>query len=92
MSAYVIVDLTPIDMEKIQQYSALAAESIDAFSGEFIAKGPIKSLHGEQEHQTKIIIKFPDRENAENWYLSDSYQKIIGLRNEGMKSQFHLIG
>lgn len=92
MTAYIIVDLTPIDMDKLQQYSAMAAESLVAFNGEFIAKGPIKSLHGDQNFQTKVIIGFPDRENAENWYLSDAYQKIIGLRNKGMDSQFHLVG
>lgn len=92
MSAYVIVDLTPIDGEKLQQYSALAAESIEAFDGKFIAKGPIKLLHGEQIYQIKIIMEFPDREKADSWYISDSYQKIIDLRNEGMESQFHLVG
>ena len=92
MTAYIVVDLTPTDVSKLQQYSAMAAESLIPFGGEFIAKGPIKSLHGEMEFQTKVIIGFPDRENAEEWYCSDAYQKIINIRNEGMKSQFHLVG
>lgn len=92
MTAYIIVDLTPTDKEKLQQYSAMAAETLIPFNGEFIVKGPIESLHGEQEFQTKVIIGFPDRASAQGWYRSDAYQKIINLRNQGMNSQFHLVG
>jgi len=92
MTAYIIVDLTPTDLPKLQQYSAMAAETLIPFAGEFIVKGPIETLHGDKEFQTKVIIGFPDRENAEGWYRSDAYQKIINIRNEGMKSQFHLVG
>ena len=92
MTAYIIVDLTPTDSQKLQQYSAKAAETLIPFTGEFIAKGPIQSLHGEQGFQTKVIIGFPDRANAEGWYNSDAYQEIINFRNQGMNSQFHLVG
>ncbi len=92
MTAYIIVDLTPIDTEKLQQYSAMAAETLIPFNGEFIAKGSIEALHGEQNFQTKVIIGFPDHDSAMGWYNSDAYQEIIDLRNQGMKSQFHIIG
>jgi|TARA_R110002072_G_scaffold216955_1_gene374521 uncharacterized protein (DUF1330 family) len=92
MTAYIIVDLTPTDKQKLQQYSAMAAETLIPFNGEFIAKGPIEVLHGEQGFQTKVIIGFADRASAEGWYHSEAYQKIINLRNQAMKSQFHLVG
>ncbi len=92
MSALIIVDLTPVDKDQLSTYSALAAETLLPFSGEFIAKGAIETLHGDSAFQTKVVIQFPDKESALNWYASDAYQKIIPTRNLGMDSQFHLIG
>ena len=45
MSALIIVDLTPTDKERLSTYSALASDTLIAYSGEFIAKGPIEVLH-----------------------------------------------
>jgi uncharacterized protein (DUF1330 family) len=92
MPAYIVVDLTPTDTTKLQQYSALAAETLISFGGEFLVKGPIESLHGESDLQVKVVIAFPDRESAAGWYNSEAYQAIIPLRDEAMESQFHLIG
>ncbi len=92
MTAYIVVDLTPLDTEKLQHYSAMSAETLVPFGGEFLVKGPIELLHGEQHLQTKVIIGFPDRESASGWYHSPAYQAIISLRDQAMNSQFHLVG
>ena len=47
MSTLVIVDLTPTDTEKLAEYSAKAGETLKTYGGEFLAKGPIESLHGD---------------------------------------------
>lgn len=92
MSALVIVDLIVKDNEKLQQYGALAAKSISNFNGEFIAKSQIEALHGCANFTTKVVIQFPDRETAKAWYNSDEYQAIIPIREQGIDSQFHLVG
>ncbi|PCJ33890.1 MAG: hypothetical protein COA99_15180 [Moraxellaceae bacterium] len=92
MSALIIVDLTPTDKEMLSTYSALAVDTLVPFGGEFIAKGAIQALHGKAAFGTKVVIQFPSRENAENWYASDAYQAIIPTRDKGMDSQFHLVG
>ncbi|OUS28453.1 hypothetical protein A9Q99_13120 [Gammaproteobacteria bacterium 45_16_T64] len=92
MTALIIVDLTPIDKEALTTYSALAAETLSAFGGEFLAKGGIIALHGDSAFSTKVVIQFPSHQHANDWYHSDAYQKIIPTRNKGMDSQFHLIG
>ena len=92
MTALIIVDLTPTDKEKLSAYSAMAAETLVLFGGEFLAKGPIEALHGESAFQTKVVIQFPDRDSAMNWYRSAAYQEIIPVRDQGMDSQFHLVG
>ena len=92
MNALMIVDLTPLDKEILNVYSAVAAETLIPFEGEFIAKGPIHALHGDTTFSTKVVIQFPTREKAEAWYDSSAYQAIIPTRDKGMDSQFHLIG
>ena len=92
MTALIIVDLTPTDKDKLSAYSTMAAETLVPYGGEFLAKGSIESLHGESRFQTKVVIQFPDRDNAMNWYRSAAYQELIPVRDQGMHSQFHLVG
>jgi uncharacterized protein (DUF1330 family) len=92
MSALIIVDLTPTDTDMLSVYSAKAGETIKAYGGEFLVKGPIESLHGDASFTSKVVIQFPNRESAVNWYQSDAYQAIIPTRDRGMNSQFHLVG
>lgn len=91
MTALIIVDLTPINQDKLAAYSAEAAKTLITYDGEFFAKGPITPLHGESPFTTKVMIQFPSKEKALNWYNSKEYQLIIKLREEAMISQFHLI-
>ncbi|MEO9276079.1 DUF1330 domain-containing protein [Marinomonas sp. 5E14-1] len=91
MTSLVLVDFTPINKEKMEAYRAQAVETLKPFGGHFIAKGAFDILHGEAAHPAKVIIQFPDKQSAQDWYNSDAYQAIIPLRDEGMNSQFHCI-
>jgi len=92
MTTLIIVDVTPLNKEMLTRYSAMAGETLIPFQGEFIAKGPIENLHGEKNFEMKVVLQFPSKEKATAWYNSAAYQEIIPLRDQGMKSQFHLIG
>jgi uncharacterized protein (DUF1330 family) len=91
MQNLVIVDLTPTNKTQLSEYSALAAETLKPFNGQFIAKGEIQVLHGEASHPIKAVIQFPDKQSAKDWYNSAAYQAIIPLREQGMDCQFHLV-
>jgi uncharacterized protein (DUF1330 family) len=92
MSAFIVIDLTVKDAEKLGQYSAKAPATLAKFKGEFLTKGKIEALHGATPFQNKAVIQFPDKESALAWYNSPEYQALIELRNSGMESQFHLVG
>ena len=92
MSAYIIVGLTPKDTDKLQQYGASVPPILAKYSGEILTKGPVEKLHGDFTHKVQVVIAFPSREKALDWYHSDDYQALIPIRNEGMDSQFQLIG
>jgi len=92
MSTLIIVDLTPTNKDKLAAYSSQAAQTLLPYGGEFLAKGSIEALHGDAAFSTKVVIQFPDRDSAVNWYASKAYQDIIPLRDQGMISQFHIVG
>lgn len=91
MKSFIIVDITMLNKEKLADYSAAAVNTFTQYSAEIVAKGPIEILHGTSEFHSKVVIQFPDKDSAVNWYKSPEYQKLISLRDQGMKSQFHLI-
>jgi len=92
MSSLVIASFNLLDETKLKQYSAAAAETLQQYGGEFIAKGKASTLHGEPRFAMTAVIQFADRETAENWYRSENYQKIIPLRNQAMESHFQIVG
>lgn len=92
MTAYIVVDLTVKDADKMAEYSTNAAGTLAKYNGEFIAKGKSQTLHGEAPFENKAIIQFPDRDSAMAWYESSEYQALLGLRAEGMDCQFQLVG
>jgi uncharacterized protein (DUF1330 family) len=92
MTAYIIVGLTPKDAEKLQQYGASVPSTLAKYSGEVIVKGAVEKLHGKFDHKVQVILMFPSREHAHNWYNSEEYQSLISIRDQGMDSQFQLIG
>lgn len=92
MPAYITVDFTPTDKEKLQQYGASVPETLAKYSGEYLVKGLSEQLHGDTSFQMQVILVFPTREQASAWYHSAEYQALVPVRNAGMNSQFRLIG
>ena len=68
-----------------------AKKTVSEYNGLFIAMGETEVLHGEALHPIKIIIEFPSKKHAHDWYESESYQKLISIRDQSMHSQFHII-
>ena len=92
MSAYVVVSFTPINEDKMKEYGAAVPSILAKYSGEYLAKGPVKNLNGHDEFKMMVIITFPTREKADEWFYSDEYSAISEVRNEAMNSRFQLIG
>jgi len=92
MTAYITASFTPKNPERLKEYNAKAASNIAPFKGEFLVKALSQSLDGKTSHQYQVIITFPTKELAENWYYSPEYQGLIELREQGMDSHFQLVG
>ena len=92
MSAIIVVGFTPKDTDKLQQYGASVPSILAMYSGEILTKGSVEKLQGDFAHTVQVIIAFPNREKALGWYNSAEYQALIPRRNQGMDSEFQLIG
>jgi uncharacterized protein (DUF1330 family) len=92
MSAYVIVQGTVKDAEKMQEYGAAAGPSIAPHGGELVCRGPAQVLAGATDYQMAVVISFPDAAAARAWYESPEYQAIIPTREAALDSVFVLVG
>lgn len=92
MPAYITVNFTPTDKEKLQQYGAAVPATLAKFSGEYLVKGVAEKLSGDNDYQMQVILAFPSKDQATGWYNSPEYQALLPLRDAGMRSQFQLIG
>jgi uncharacterized protein (DUF1330 family) len=81
MTAYLIAAETVSDEAMFAEYRKQVVATVAPFGGKFIARGgQLTLLEGEWPHSRLVIIEFPSRASAEEWYRSSAYQKIIALR------------
>jgi len=83
MVAYVIAAETVNDEKMFDEYRKQVPATLAPFGGKFIVRGGKVTVHeGEWPHPRTVIIEFPSRAQAEGWYNSAAYQKIIQLRHK----------
>jgi uncharacterized protein (DUF1330 family) len=81
MKAYVVAAETINDSAMFDLYRKEVPATIVPFGGQFVARGGnLTVLEGEWPHPRLVIIEFPSRTAAEDWYQSAEYRKIISLR------------
>ena len=81
MKAYVIAAETVNDPAIFDLYRRQVPATLVPFGGQFIVRGAnLTVLEGEWPQPRLVIIEFPSRAAAEEWYKSAEYRKIISLR------------
>lgn len=81
MKAYGIFQETVKDEATFAEYRKLVMPTLAAHDGKFVVRGGALSVvEGEWPHPRLVIIEFPSRAAAENWYLSPEYQAILPMR------------
>lgn len=81
MAGYLIADIEVTDQEKFDEYRKVVPDTIAKYGGEYIIRGGIaEALEGDWNPHRIVVLKFESLERAKEWYHSDDYQAIIGLR------------
>ena len=83
MKAYVVAAETISDSAMFDLYRKDVHATLVPFGGQFVVRGgDLTVLEGEWPHPRFVMIEFPSRKAAEDWYHSAEYQKIISLRHK----------
>ena len=81
------VKMGPPIVEYLQRIDATLAP----YDGHFIVHGGDPTMLEGTNPGTLVVIEFPDRSRAEEWYASAAYQEILPLRAENSESTIFLI-
>ncbi len=77
--AYVLANVKVNDTEGYRvAYQQHVATLVEKYKGKFLVRGGDKSdLEGSSAFERIIIIEFPSRADAENWYNCSEYQRLL---------------
>jgi uncharacterized protein (DUF1330 family) len=93
MKAYCIVYERQIrDQQKFDEYRKQVMPTLEAYGAKFLVRGgKFTALEGEMPFERIVVLEFPSRQAAEDWYNSPAYQKILPLRLNSMEAQFIVV-
>lgn len=93
MSSFVLVEVDIHDPEVYEEYKKLTPGSIEPFGGKFVIRGlPVQVMEGEWKHDRLVLLEFPNKEKALEWYNSDDYQKAKNIRQKASVANFFIMG
>ena len=87
MSAYVILDITVTNPELFEEYKKLAATTIEAYGGKYIARGgTADALEGDWIPNRIVILEFDSAARAKTWLESPEYREAGAMRHQAATS------
>jgi uncharacterized protein (DUF1330 family) len=82
MAAYVISEVEILDEGLADEYKRLAEESIRHYGGRYVVRGALPdAVEGTWPPERRlVVVEFPDRDRAREWYASPEYAAALELR------------
>lgn len=81
MKAYVVVDVTITDHAMYEDYKKLTPASLVPFNGKFVVRGgQTEVLEGQWQPGRFVILEFPSKQKAKEWWSSAGYAPAKALR------------
>lgn len=91
MPAYVLVEVDILDPKEYEVYKSLTPATVEAYGGKFIIRGnPIQVMEGSWNHDRLVMIEFPNKKTAEEWYYSKEYQEAREIRLKASNAKFFI--
>jgi len=92
MKGYVIVEVEVFDKERYEEYKKLAAESIAFYGGKYLVRSAqTEMLEGEWHPQRIVVLEFPSKERAKEWWNSEMYAQPKKIRNQTAKTKMIVV-
>ena len=92
MAAYVIYQGEVIDPERYDEYKTKGATSILAAGGKYLVRGgDFEVLEGEAPAGRTVVLEFPTRQAAIDWYRGDEYTEIRKIREGAARARMYVV-
>jgi uncharacterized protein (DUF1330 family) len=93
MSAFVLVEVDIHDDTLYEEYKKLTPATVEAYGGKFVVRGlAVEALEGEWKHDRLVVLEFPDKSTALNWYNSPEYRHARTIREGAASANFFIVG
>lgn len=90
--AFYISEFVVTDREGIKPYSAQVESTFRPFGGRYIVRGGnINMLEGDGPKGGMVVIEFDTKEQAQAWYDSPAYRKIMPIRHKTATSRVYIV-
>jgi uncharacterized protein (DUF1330 family) len=81
VNSYVIGDLDVTDPKRLAEYAERVPQTIQKYGGRYLVRGgKFEIWEGDWKPKLLVIIEFPSRDAAVNWYNSEEYRPLKELR------------
>ena len=92
MPAYVIYQGEVLDPERYEEYKAKAAPSILDAGGRYVIRGgDVEVLEGDAPAGRTVVLEFPDRQAAIDWYRGEAYSQARAMRDGAARAHMYVI-
>jgi uncharacterized protein (DUF1330 family) len=92
VAAYVIYQGEVLDPARYEEYKTKAAASIVAAGGRYIVRGgDVESLEGDAPAGRTVVLEFPTRQAAIEWYRSDEYTEVRKIRHGAALARMYVV-
>ncbi|MCA1557035.1 MAG: DUF1330 domain-containing protein [Acidobacteria bacterium] len=93
MKCYAVAELSITDQSWIPSYVENVTKMVEGRGGKYLARTPnVEKLEGEAKAaQIFLIIEWPSKEAALDFYQSDEYKPYLQSRTEGATGQLLLV-
>jgi len=90
--AYVIYQADVTDPDRYEEYKALAGASLTAAGARYLARGgPVDVLEGDPPLGRTVVVEFPDRQAALDWYRGEAYAAARAVRARAATARMYLV-
>jgi uncharacterized protein (DUF1330 family) len=92
MPAYIIVEVDIHDAVQYEEYKKLTPASLIPYQGKFIVRGgDTETLEGEWQPNRIVVLEFPTKDLAKQWWLSSEYAPAKSLRQRTATTKMILV-
>ena len=90
MAAYIVSRVSIDDAEIMSDYMADAPDTVLKYGGKYLLRtGNFETLEGTADYDRMVVLEFPDKDSALQWYNSEEYMPLRDIRQGA--SEAHIV-